>query len=48
MADRKNGATAAFTIYDSWRPDSGYAAAKPHSANTRDQSGISLGAQYKF
>jgi predicted porin len=48
MADRKDGANAVFTIYDSWRPDSGYAAAKPHSANTRDQSGISLGAQYKF
>ena len=48
MADRKNGATAAFTIYDSWRPDSGYAVTKPHSAGTRDQSGISVGAQYKF
>jgi predicted porin len=48
MADRKDSANAVFTIYDSWRPDSGYAAAKPHSANTRDQSGISLGAQYKF
>lgn len=48
MADRKHGTTAAFTIYDSWRPDSGYAAAKPHSAGTRDQSGISVGAQYKF
>ena len=47
-ADRKNGATAAFTIYDSWRPDSGYAVTKPHSAGTRDQSGISVGAQYKF
>jgi predicted porin len=48
MADRKNGATAAFTIYDSWRPDSGYAATKPHSASLRDQSGVSIGAQYKF
>ena len=48
MADRKNGATAAFTIYDSWRPDSGFAVTKPHSAGTRDQSGISVGAQYKF
>jgi predicted porin len=48
MADRKTGATAVFTIYDSWRPDSGYAATKPHSASTRDQSGISVGAQYKF
>lgn len=48
MADRKDGANAVFTIYDSWRPDSGYAVTKPHSAGTRDQSGISVGAQYKF
>ncbi len=48
MADRKAGATAAFTIYDSWRPDSGYASTKPHSASTRDQSGLSVGALYRF
>ncbi len=48
MADRKPGATGAFTIYDSWRPDSGYASTKPHSAGTRDQSGVSVGALYRF
>lgn len=48
MADRKDGATAAFTIFDSWRPDSGYAATKPHSASTRDHRGISVGALYRF
>lgn len=48
IADRKPGATAAFTLYDSWRPDSGYASGKPHSANMRDQSGLSVGALYRF
>ncbi len=44
--DRKDGATAAFSIYDSWRPDTGNKSAL--SAGTRDQSGLSIGAQYKF
>lgn len=44
--DRKDGATAAFTLYDAWRPDTGNKAAL--SSGTRDQSGISVGAQYKF
>lgn len=48
MADRKDGATAAFTIFDSWRPDSAYAATQPHSAGTRDQRGVSVGALYRF
>ena len=46
IVDRKDGATAAFSIYDSWRPDTSNKAAL--SAGTRDQSGISVGAQYKF
>ncbi len=44
--DRKNGATAAFTIYDAWRPDT--SSSSTLSAGTRDQSGVSVGAQYKF
>ncbi len=44
--DRKDGATAAFTLYDAWRPDTGNK--QQTSAGTRDQSGISVGAQYKF
>lgn len=48
MADRKDGATAAFTLFDSWRPDSAYAANRPHSAGTRDQRGVSVGALYRF
>ncbi len=44
--DRKDGATAAFSIYDAWRPDTGTPLVQ--SAGKRDQSGISLGAQYKF
>lgn len=48
VADRKPGATAAFTLYDNWRPDSGYASSKPHSAGTRDQRGLSIGALYRF
>lgn len=44
--DRKEGATAAFSIYDAWRPDT--SAPTVQSTGTRDQSGISVGAQYKF
>ena len=50
MADRKAGATAAFTIFDNWRPDSGYGntGTNAHSASTRDQRGLSVGALYRF
>ncbi len=50
MADRKAGATAAFTIFDNWRPDSGYGnpGTTAHSASTRDQRGLSVGALYRF
>ncbi len=44
--DRKNGATAAFTLFDAWRPDTNNR--DLWSASTRDQSGVSVGAQYKF
>lgn len=50
MANREAGATAAFTIFDNWRPDSGYSnqSAPAHSASLRDQRGISVGALYRF
>ncbi len=45
-ADRKDNATAVFSIYDAWRPDT----ANPSTlaAGTRDQSGVAVGAQFKF
>ncbi len=51
-AQRQAGATGAFTIYDKWAPDTGTLCTS--SANTgcsesrKSQSGISIGAQYKF
>ena len=48
-ATRENSATGAFTIYDKWVPDTSVGAASGgYSESTRNQSGISLGAQYKF
>ncbi len=48
-ATRENGATGAFTIYDKWVPDTSIGAASGgYSESTRNQSGISVGAQYKF
>ncbi len=44
--DRKDGATAVFSIYDTWRPDT--SSKSPLAAGTRDQSGVSVGALYKF
>lgn len=46
LARRRDGATAVFTLYDSWRPDTG--APTVSSAGTKNQQGISLGAQYRF
>ncbi len=45
-ADRKAGATAAFSIYDAWRPDTN--AASTLAAGKTNQSGVSVGAMYKF
>jgi predicted porin len=45
-ADRKANATAVFSIYDSWRPDT--SSPSTLSAGTRDQSGLAVGAQFKF
>ena len=48
-ATRENGATGAFTIYDKWVADTSVGAtAGGYSESTRSQSGLSLGAQYKF
>ncbi len=46
---RENGATGAFTIYDKWVPDTSVGGvAGGYSESKRSQSGISIGAQYKF
>lgn len=48
-ATRENGATGAFTLYDKWVPDTTVGATTGgYSESTRNQSGVSLGAQYKF
>jgi len=46
---RENGATGAFTIYDKWVPDTSVdPKSGGYSESKRNQSGISIGAQYKF
>lgn len=46
---RENGATGAFTIYDKWVPDTSVGGVNAgYSESKRSQSGISVGAQYKF
>ncbi len=48
-AKRKAGATAAFTIYDKWVPDTSVGGVNGgYSESNKSQSGISVGAQYKF
>lgn len=48
-ATRENGATGAFTIYDKWVPDTSIGATSGgYSESTRSQSGLSVGALYKF
>ncbi len=52
-AMREDGATGAFTIYDKWGPDTGNTCVNTTgttgcSESTKSQSGISIGAQYKF
>jgi hypothetical protein len=44
-ADRQGG-NAAFSIYDAWRPNTNDSAAL--AANSKNQSGLSLGAMFKF
>lgn len=46
QASRKENATAAFSIYDSWRPDTN--SSSTLAAGTKAQSGISIGALFKF
>lgn len=46
---RESGATGAFTIYDKWVPDTSLGGVSGgYSESKRNQSGISVGAQYKF
>lgn len=50
-ARRQQGATGAFTLYDKWGPDTGTVCASNGigcSESKQSQSGISIGAQYKF
>jgi hypothetical protein len=54
-AMREDGATGVFTIYDKWVPDTGVGnlctsstANIACSESKKSQSGISIGAQYKF
>ena len=50
-ARRQDGATGVFTIYDKWGPDTGSVCVSGGtgcSESTKSQSGISVGAQYKF
>jgi hypothetical protein len=44
-AYRKENANAAFSIYDAWRPDT---SSTSLAAGTKNQSGISIGALFKF
>ena len=46
-AMREAGATGAFTIFDKWIPDTGTNGAG-YSESKKNQSGVSVGAQYKF
>lgn len=49
MARRQAGATGAFTIYDKWAPDTSVGGVSGGYAESRkNQSGVSVGAQYKF
>lgn len=45
---RESGATGAFTIYDKWKPDTGSASSSGYSESALSQSGLSVGAQFKF
>jgi hypothetical protein len=45
-AYRKENANAAFSIYDAWRPDT--SSSTSLAAGTKNQSGISIGALFKF
>jgi predicted porin len=51
-ARRQAGATGAFTIYDKWGPDTGTPCASSTGAGCSEskssQTGVSVGAQYKF
>jgi predicted porin len=44
-AHRKDNANAAFSIYDAWRPDTNSSSL---AAGTKNQSGISIGALFRF
>ena len=52
QASRQSGATGAFTLYDKWVPDSGTggnaSSSIGYSESKKNQSGISIGALYRF
>lgn len=52
QASRQSGATGAFTLYDKWVPDTGTggnaSSSIGYSESKRNQSGISVGALYRF
>ena len=52
QASRQSGATGAFTLYDKWVPDTGTggnaSSSVGYSESKKSQSGISLGALYRF
>jgi predicted porin len=46
---RRKGGNAAFTIYDKWVPDTSVGGVNGgYSESTKNQTGVSVGAQYKF
>jgi predicted porin len=47
-AIREDGATGGFTLFDKWKPDTASSSSSGYSESTKNQSGISIGAQYKF
>lgn len=52
QASRQSGATGAFTLYDKWVPDTGTggnaSSSIGYSESKKNQSGISVGALYRF
>jgi predicted porin len=52
QASRQSGATGAFTLYDKWVPDTGTggnaSSSIGYSESKKNQSGISIGALYRF
>ncbi len=45
---REQDASGAFTLYDKWKPDTGSSTTTGYAESKKNQSGLSIGAQYKF